>query len=60
MAEIMPPFRPMSALTMPHVIDDQRVGDHRIGHIPRQALALTHAVADHLAAAELHLFAGIV
>ena len=39
------------------VIDDQRVGDHRVGHVAGAALALPHAVADHLAAAELHLLA---
>ena len=38
-------------------IDDQRIGNHRIGDVFRQALALAHAVANHLAAAELHFFA---
>jgi hypothetical protein len=39
------------------VVDDQRVGDHRVGDLGRHELALPHAVADHLAAAELHLLA---
>ena len=40
------------------MIHDQRVGDDRIRRPARAAdLALPHAVADHLAAAELHLFA---
>ena len=40
------------------MVDDQRVGDDRI-HRPTGAadLALAHAIADHLAAAELDLFA---
>src|SRR5439155_17921904 len=41
----------------PPVIDDERVGHHRVGDIFGGALALAHAVADHLAAAELHLLA---
>src|SRR5438874_2685635 len=40
------------------VIEDQRVGDHGIDRaLGARALALAHAVADHLAAAELHLLA---
>ena len=39
------------------VVDDQRVGDHRVGDLGSPPLALAHAVADHLAAAELHLLA---
>ena len=39
------------------VVEDHRVGDDRVGHLGRDALALAHAVADDLAAAELHLFA---
>src|SRR6185295_5564892 len=40
------------------VIDDQRIGDHGVDRALRpRALALAHAVADHLAAAELHFFA---
>ena len=39
------------------MIDDERVGDHGVGRVLRDALALAHAVADHLAAAELHLLA---
>ena len=40
------------------VIDDQRVGDDGIGRaLPVGDLRLPHAVADHLAAAELHLLA---
>src|SRR5260370_39211489 len=38
------------------VIEDDRVGDDRIdGALSPAPLALPHAVADHLAAAELHL-----
>src|SRR6185503_8631164 len=40
------------------VIDDQRIGDDGVDRaLPVGALRLAHAVADHLAAAELHLFA---
>src|SRR6185437_14914599 len=40
------------------VIDDQRVGDDGIGRaLLVGRLRLAHAVADHLAAAELHLLA---
>ena len=40
------------------VIDDQRVGDDGVDRaLGAAALALAHAVADHLAAAELHLLA---
>src|SRR6185503_20958110 len=40
------------------VVDDQRVGDHGVdGALGAACLALAHAVADHLAAAELHLLA---
>ncbi len=40
------------------VIDDQRVGDDGVDcPLGPAALALAHAVADHLAAAELHLLA---
>ena len=39
------------------VVEDQRVGDQRIDDIRSAQLALAHAIADHLAAAELHLFA---
>src|SRR5437660_1481594 len=45
------------ALDDPPPVDHQRVGDHRVGAVFRDALALPHAVADHLAAAELDLFA---
>ena len=38
-------------------VDHERVGDHRVRHVLRQALALSHAVAYDLAAAELDLFA---
>ena len=40
-----------------HGIDDQRVGDDGIDGFRRNALALAHAVADDLAAAEFHFFA---
>ena len=39
------------------VVDDQRVGDDRVGTVLGHALALAHAVADHLAAAEFHFLA---
>ena len=40
------------------VVDDQRVGDDGVdGALGARDLALAHAVADHLAAAELHLLA---
>ena len=40
------------------VIDDQRIGDDECRRLSRGgALALAHAVADHLAAAELHFLA---
>ena len=40
------------------MIDDQRVGDHRVDRaLGLRGLRLAHAVADHLAAAELHLLA---
>src|SRR5258706_2065716 len=39
------------------VVDDQRVGDDGIGAVFPVALALAHAVADHLAAAEFHFLA---
>src|SRR5262249_1718564 len=40
------------------VIEDQRIGDDGVDGAPAAGdLALTHAVTDHLAAAELHLLA---
>ncbi len=40
------------------VVDDQRIGDHGVdGAFGPRRLALAHAVADDLAAAELHLLA---
>ena len=58
---IRPSRIPMSALTMPQVIDDQRVGDHQVeramlGFASGRG-ALAHAVANHLAAAEGDLVA---
>src|SRR5215472_9560261 len=38
-------------------VDDERVGDDRIRALLGRALALPHAVSDHLAAAELHFLA---
>src|SRR4029079_10534494 len=38
-------------------VEHDGVGDHRVGDARPAALALPHAVADHLAAAELHLLA---
>src|SRR5258708_28691663 len=39
------------------VVDDQRVGDDRVGDLRGHALALPHAVTDDFAAAEFHLLA---
>lgn len=39
------------------VVDDQRIGQHQVHGFGGQHLALPHAIADHLAAAELHFFA---
>src|SRR5919108_141884 len=50
-------FQAEIGLHDPPVIDDERIRDHRVGGVLRCALALPHAVADHLAAAELHLLA---
>ncbi len=42
----------------PPVVEDQRVGDHGVDRAAgSRDLRLAHAVADHLAAAELHLLA---
>src|SRR5206468_10276332 len=38
-------------------VHDDGVGDHQVGGFGAAALALPHAVANDLAAAELHLFA---
>ena len=40
-----------------HRIEDECIGDHGVDHVGRHPLALAHAVSDHLAAAELDLFA---
>src|SRR5690606_18733665 len=40
-----------------HGVDDERIGNDRVGTIGADALALSHAVAYDLAAAELDLFA---
>ena len=39
------------------VIDDQCIGNDGVGHVGTEALALPHAIADHLAAAEFHFLA---
>src|SRR5690606_8614877 len=39
------------------VVEDQRIGNQRVDHLGGAQLALAHAVADHLAAAEFHFFA---
>ncbi len=39
------------------VINDQRIGDDGVDDLRGDALALSHAVANHLAAAELHFLA---
>src|ERR1700722_4691377 len=41
----------------PPMIDDECIGDHRVGYRRAVALALSHAVPDDLAAAEFHLLA---
>ena len=57
-AAMRPSLRPISALKMPLAVDDQRVGDDGVDRAAGAGhLALAHAVADHLAAAELHLLA---
>src|SRR6185436_18278345 len=38
------------------IVDDKSVGNDGVGDFMRAALALAHAIADNLAAAELHLF----
>ena len=59
MAAMRPRLQADVGLDDAPVVDDQRVGDARVSIVPlaRGALALRHAVADGLAAAELHLFA---
>ena len=39
------------------VVEDDRIGDHQVGHLGGHGLALAHAVADDLAATEGHLVA---
>ena len=50
-------FQPNIGFDDAPVIDDERVRDDGVDGFGVGALALAHAVADHLAAAELHLFA---
>jgi hypothetical protein len=50
-------FDPEIAFDDAPPIDDECIGDHRVGAFPGHALALTHAIANHLAAAELHFLA---
>ena len=58
MATMRPSLRPTSALHDAPVVEDQRIGDDGVDRaLPVGDLALAHAVADHLAAAELHLLA---
>ena len=55
---IRPSRSPTSALIDAGPVHDQRVGDDGVDRALRpRRLALAHAVADHLAAAELHLLA---
>jgi len=48
-------FEPDIGLHNAPVIDNQRIGNDRVGDFGSDALALPHAVADDLAAAEFHL-----
>src|SRR5690606_39984207 len=49
---------PETVIVKPGMVDYQRIDDHRVaGAAVTVCLVLTHAVADHLAAAELDLFA---
>ena len=58
MAAMRPFFRPDVGFHHAPVVEDQRVGDDRIDRAALVGdLALSHAVADHLAAAELHFLA---
>ena len=50
-------LEPYVGLDDPPVIDDQGIGNHRIHNIGPDPLALSHAIPDHLAAAEFYLFA---
>src|SRR5262249_15998654 len=53
-----PLFQPDVGLDDAPVVEDQRIGDHGVDRaLAVGDLALAHAVADHLAAAELHLLA---
>ena len=55
---MQPVLEPDVGLDDPPVIEDHRVGDDGVDGAARaRRLGLPHAVADHLAAAELHLFA---
>ena len=56
-AAMRPSLMPDIGLDDAPVIENDRVGDHRIDHLGGGPLALTHAVADDLAAAELDLLA---
>jgi hypothetical protein len=57
MAAMWPPLMRDVGLDDTPVVDDQRIGDHRVGDFGGDLLALPHAVADHLAATELDLVA---
>ena len=58
MAAMSPSFRPTSAFTIPQWSRMSGVGDDGVDGAARVGrLRLPHAVADHLAAAEFHLFA---
>ena len=49
--------QPDIGLVDPRMVNDQRIGDHRIySAIGTGGLGLSHAVSDHLSSAELHLF----
>ena len=54
---ILPSLSAISHLTMPHQSTTSALVMTVSATSSRQALALAHAVADHLAAAELHFFA---
>ena len=56
-AENQPVFQADVGFHDAPVVEDDGIRDDGIHHLGRAALRLAHAVADHLAAAELHLFA---
>ena len=52
-----PALQATSAFTMPRPVDDDRVGHHGVGPPAPRHAGSSHAVAEHLAAAEFHFLA---